>query len=106
MEEWRSKAAKALDELGSEASRVLDAKAGAAGAPQIWVASDGLDLAQKLDLERGLRRLLGAGVSVYFKRRAAGVAGEAPKVPAPPAPFGLKLARRAIPGVAQVIVVA
>ncbi len=96
-----------LAEESDEASagRALAVKPRGEDGYQLWIASDGLSLGHKLVLERGLRAQLGEEVSVYFKRRdSAGAAGPAPVKSA--APFGLAIARRAIPGVREVIVVA
>jgi ATP-binding protein involved in chromosome partitioning len=90
------------------AARLLGVAEGPAG-PQVQIASDGLSLDRKLAIEQAIRTAArGKAPSVYFRRAKAGPAagsGPAP-VAARPSPFGLKLDRRAIPGVREVIVVA
>ena len=93
--------------------------AAAGGGFQLWIASDGLGLDAKLAIERGLKRILvdeflagdadAATLSIYFKRRVPHD-GAVPGGPLPiakrPSPFGLKIDKRAVPGVARVIAVA
>jgi ATP-binding protein involved in chromosome partitioning len=96
---------------------VLDVRELTDGTRQIQLASDGLDIGMKLAVERGLKQRLAEApearahgeVAIYFKRRQA-AGGAVAKGPAPlkekTSPFGLKIDKKAIPGVAEVIVVA
>ena len=77
----------------------------------IKMASDGLSLVQKLTIERGLKSVLPTQkVEVRFKREKQLPDTPAHNGPAPlpekTSPFGLKISKRASPGVTEVIVVA
>jgi len=86
---------------------------------QVIVYSDGLDLDSKIKLEHAFLAALHAfrqrdgleiqPITVYFRRRHLPEKSSGPRPlesPARPAPFGLKIDKRAIPGVRQVIAVA
>lgn len=97
------------DKVAGLAERVLAIRTTDDGLPRLELASDGLDLAGKLALEKAVKaaaRATGLGdVGIYFKRRTSATNGE----PAPrkaKAPFGLTIDKRAIPGVTEVLVVA
>ncbi len=88
-------------------ARILDAS-GELDAPHLTIASDGLDLGAKLELERALKAELELPDLTINFRRQKPLTG--PQTPLPArgaqAPFGLTFDRKAIPGVREVIVVA
>lgn len=97
----------------SAEERLLDVVPQESGC-QLQVASDGLNLDQKENLERLLMSSLAkqippdARVTVYFKRKTPLAPPTAPSQVSPERalPFGLKRSRQAIPGVRDIILVA
>jgi ATP-binding protein involved in chromosome partitioning len=70
---------------------------------EIW--SDGLSLKQKIALEKSILGFF-PGVTVYFKRRLKSPSSDPKPTSRPPAPFGVRVDRTAIPGVRHLVVVA
>jgi ATP-binding protein involved in chromosome partitioning len=96
-------------------ARILGVEARGDGSWHIQIASDGLNLAAKATIERGLKAVLGkdgAQASVHFKRLQPLSPSQQPQAPLPTAPaqrsapFGLSIDRRAIPGVTTILAVA
>lgn len=101
------------DDRTSAELRLLNLELLEDGSFKSLIGSDGLDLQQKISLERRLTSIWslkkpGVGLQVYFKRvKDSGRPAVKPSSsPSKPAPFGLKVQKRAIPGVKKVIVVA
>lgn len=92
----------ALDEIGSGLSgRAMTCETLSDGRDQVQIASDGLTIDEKLDIERALKAKW-PDLSVYFKRKIA--AQPAPSTGE--SPFGVKSEKRPIPGVRRVVIVA
>jgi len=101
------------DDGDSAAMRLLHLEALEGGHFKTLIASDGLDLEQKISLERHLTQIWSTHhpeipLQIYFKRikEAKGAKLNPAPAGAKPSPFGLKVQKKAIPQVKQVIVVA
>lgn len=104
-----------VGENGDQASARLESVLEQDGKWILRVRSDGLTLDHKIFVERcllsALTPLVGprTAPSIYFFRRAAAFnphMGQPPVATEGPAPFGLKIRKKAIPGVRRIILVA
>jgi ATP-binding protein involved in chromosome partitioning len=91
-------------------ARVLEVRVGASGGLQVHVDSSGLNLGQKLFIERVLLRHLDhenlTGVSIYFRKASRATAGAQPAPVARKTPYGIAINKKNIPGTKNIIAVA